>query len=164
MNVIRYTDANFTRRLREVTAPSSLFDPEIERRVRAILADVHTRGDAALLEFTERFDGAKLHGEQLAVTQAELLAASIKADESLRAAVTEAETNIANFAKKIPAQGLVDEKFPRRGGGRRNLIRFQRVGIYIPGGTAPLVSTALMTITAGEGGRLQGNRRMHTVR
>lgn len=146
MKVIRHTDADFAERLREVTAPSSLFDPVIEQRTRAILEDVRTRGDAALLELTEGFDGAKLRADQLSITQAELMDASLNADESLRAAVAQAEKNIANFAKKSRRKnwqmknshgGTVGEKFDP----------FQRVGVYIPGGTAPLVSTALMTIT-----------------
>lgn len=146
MRVIRHTDANFAGQLREVTAPSSLFDPLIEQRTRAILDDVQRRGDAALIELTERFDGAKLAADQLTVTQAEHMVASLKADESLRAAVTVAGANIAGFARKSRRKGWemknshganVGEKFDP----------FQRVGIYIPGGTAPLVSTALMTIT-----------------
>ena len=149
MRVIRFTDANFAARLREVTAPSSLFDATIEARTRAILDAVQARGDVAVLEFTARFDGAKLTTEQLAVTQAELMAASLKADESLRAAVAEAEANIASFARKSRRKNwemknshgaAVGEKFDP----------FQRVGIYIPGGTAPLVSTALMTITLAQ--------------
>ena len=52
-----------------MTAPSSLFDPVIEERTRSILQDVQARGDEAVLELTERFDGAKLSAEQLAVTQ-----------------------------------------------------------------------------------------------
>ena len=107
---------------------------------------MQARGDAALLELTERFDGAKLAADQLAVTQAELVTASLKADESLRAAVAEAEKNIAAFARKSLRKNWqmnnshgasVGEKFDP----------FQRVGVYIPGGTAPLVSTALMTVT-----------------
>jgi len=146
MKVIRHSDANFPAKLRELTASSSLFDSEIEERTRAILHQIYVRGDDALLEFTEKFDGAKLSADQLAVTQAELLAASLKADESLRAAVVEAEKNISAFAKKSLRKNWqmknshgasVGEKFDP----------FQRVGIYIPGGTAPLVSTALMTIT-----------------
>jgi histidinol dehydrogenase len=146
MNLIRHTDTDFPDRLRELTAPSSLFDPEIEQRTRAILDDVRVRGDAALLEFVERFDGSKLAADQLRVTQAELMAASLKADDSLRAAVAEAEKNIAAFARKSLRKGWsmknshgakVGEKFDP----------FQRVGVYIPGGAAPLVSTALMTVT-----------------
>ncbi|MCX6927645.1 MAG: histidinol dehydrogenase, partial [Verrucomicrobia bacterium] len=100
MNIVRYTDANFSQRLKELAGSSSLFDPAIEQRTRAILDDVRKRGDAALLELTERFDGAELGAEQLPVTQAELVAASLKADDLLRSAVAEAEGNIAAFARK----------------------------------------------------------------
>ena len=90
MKVIRHTDANFPNRLREVTAPSSLFDAEIEQRTKAILHDVFVRGDAAVLELTEKFDGATLTADQLIITQAELFNASLAADDALRAAVAEA--------------------------------------------------------------------------
>src|SRR5690349_5884387 len=100
MKVISHTGADFNKRLRELTAPSSLFDPVIEERTRAILDAVKNRGDAALLEFIERFDGAKLDASQLRVTHAELLAASVKADDSLRAAIQFADKNVTAFAKK----------------------------------------------------------------
>ena len=144
MNVIRHTDKGFAATIRLLTTQSSLFDPTIEERTRVILQDVLTRGDAALLELTERFDGAKLTADQLAVTKAELL--SVRADEGLRAAVETTRRNVECFSRKSlrknwsakNAQGAkVGEKFDP----------FQRVGIYIPGGSAPLVSTALMTVT-----------------
>ena len=146
MKVLRFGDPDFQARRAELLAPSSLFDPVIEERTRGLLDAVRNRGDAALIELTERFDGARLTPEQLQVSQAELMTASLKADESLRAAVSEAEKNIATFARKSLRKnwqtrnshgGLVGEKFDP----------FRRVGVYIPGGTAPLVSTALMTVT-----------------
>jgi len=146
MKVVRHTDKDFSARLREVAADSSLFDAEIEARTQAILHDVFVRGDDAVLELTEKFDGAKLVADQLVVTQAELLAASIKADESLRAAVAEAESNIAGFARKSLRQGWSAKNSHGASVGEK-FDPFQRVGVYIPGGTAPLVSTALMTIT-----------------
>ncbi len=146
MKVIRHTDKNFAAQLRELSAGSSLFDAEIEARTRAILHDVMVRGDAALLELTERFDGATLAVEQLALTQAELFNASLTADESLRAAVAEAEKNIAGFAKKSLRKNWQSKNFHGAAVGEK-FDPFTRVGVYIPGGTAPLVSTALMTIT-----------------
>jgi len=146
MKVIRHTDVDYLRQLEAVTAPSSLFDPEIEQRTRAILEDVQARGDAALLDLTRRFDGAELSSDRLTVTRAELLAASLEADDALRAAVAEAEKNVTAFARKSLRKSWqarnshgaeVGEKFDP----------FQRVGVYIPGGSAPLVSTALMTVT-----------------
>ena len=146
MNVLKFSDQDFAARLTQLAAASSLFDPVVEERARGIIAAVRERGDTALLELTERFDGAQLTAEQLAVSQAEIFSASLAANDSLRAAVTEAEKNIATFAKKSLRKNWsarnshgasVGEKFDS----------FGRVGIYIPGGTAPLVSTALMTIT-----------------
>lgn len=145
MKILRHTDSNFARRLAELAADSSLFDATIEGRTRTIIEEVARHGDTALCEFTEHFDGAKLAPEQLAVTQAEFLTASLKADEPLRKAITLAAKNIEMFARKslrknwsaTNGQGAkVGEKFDP----------FQRVGIYVPGGKAPLVSTALMTI------------------
>jgi histidinol dehydrogenase len=146
MKVMRHTAANFAGKLRELASASSLFDPEIEQRTRAILHDVYLRGDDALLEFTEKFDGARLATEQLAVTQAELMAVSLKADESLRHAVVEAGKNIAAFAKKSLRKNWQTKNSHGASVGEK-FDPFQRVGVYIPGGTAPLVSTALMTIT-----------------
>jgi histidinol dehydrogenase len=146
MKIVRSTDKGFSAKLREVTADSSLFDAEIEQRTKAILHDVFVRGDDAVLDFTEKFDSAKLSADQLAVTQAELMAASLKAEESLRAAVAEAEENIASFAKKSRRKDWSGKNSHGASVGEK-FDPFQRVGIYIPGGTAPLVSTALMTIT-----------------
>jgi histidinol dehydrogenase len=146
MNTVRCTDAGFSKRLSALAAASSLFDPVIEQRTRAILDDVRARGDAALLELTERFDGARLAAEQLAVTQAELVTASLKADESLRAAMADAGGNIAAFARKSRRRNWQTLNSHGATVGER-FDPFQRVGIYIPGGTAPLVSTALMTVT-----------------
>ncbi|HZT22273.1 MAG TPA: histidinol dehydrogenase [Verrucomicrobiae bacterium] len=146
MQILRQRDANFRQKLREMLGASSLFDAEIEQRARAILEAVQARGDAALLEFTETFDGVKLAADRLAVSRAELFNASLAAGEALRQAVAAAEKNIAAFARKSLRHNwscknshgaTVGEKFDP----------FRRVGLYIPGGSAPLISTSLMTVT-----------------
>ena len=145
MNVLLHTAPDFSAQCARLISSSSLFDPTVEQRAREIIQAVRERGDAAVIEFTERFDGAKLEPEQLAVTHSELMAASLRADDSLRAAVAEASANIEAFARHSLRKGWtmrnshgaeVGEKFDP----------YTRVGIYIPGGMAPLVSTALMTI------------------
>jgi histidinol dehydrogenase len=145
MNVISHRDADFAAQLRRLLAPSSLFDPAIQEQTRALVEAVRARGDEALVELTERFNGARLTTDQFAVSQAEFMAASVQADESLRAALAETTKNVEAFAKRSRRKNwtmrnshgaLVGEKFDP----------FFRVGIYIPGGAAPLVSTALMTI------------------
>lgn len=145
MKLIRQTDPYFEQRMRELLEQSSMFDPSIEMRAREIIEDVKARGDTALVELAERFDGVRLHPEQLAVTKPELVAACLKANQALRDAVAKAAGNIAAYAKKSLRRNwqmknshgaVVGEKFDP----------YQRVGIYVPGGTAPLVSTALMTV------------------
>jgi histidinol dehydrogenase len=149
MKIARHTDKDFAASLRELSANASLFDAQIEERTKAILHEVCLRGDEAVLELTEKFDGAKLTAEQLAVSQAELFNASLSADESLRAAVAEAEKNIAGFARKSLRKGWQSKNSHGAAVGEK-FDPFQRVGVYIPGGTAPLVSTALMTVTLGK--------------
>jgi histidinol dehydrogenase len=145
MKIVRHNDRDYARQLAALSAGSSLFDATIEERTRTIVEAVRVRGDAAVLEFTAQFDGATLTAERLALTQAELMTAALKADAPLRDAVATATRNIMAFARRSlrkdwsarNAQGAwVGEKFDP----------FQRVGVYVPGGTAPLVSTALMTV------------------
>jgi len=146
MNWLRESDATFVSQLAKLSSGSSLFDSEIEQRARAVLDDVAERGDTALTELTERFDGVHLEASEFEVGKAELLAASVRAGGALREAVQEVDRNVTAFAKKSLRRGwrmrnshgaTVGEKFDP----------FCRVGIYIPGGSAPLVSTALMTVT-----------------
>lgn len=146
MRILRFTDKDFAEQIRQLTSVSPLFDKTVEERTRAILDQVRGAGDQALLELTERFDGAHLRADQITVSKAELLNASLQADTGLRRAVSDAARNIERFSQKslrkawstTNAHGAkVGEKFDP----------FQRVGLYIPGGTAPLVSTALMTVT-----------------
>jgi histidinol dehydrogenase len=146
MNVLRFTDPAFAQRIRELTAQSSLFDPTIEERTRQIIEDVRARRDAALVDLTQKFNHATLTPEQFAVTQAEFVAAALRADDALREVISTARRNVEAFSRKALRRdwsmrnaqtGVVGEKFDP----------FQRVGIYVPGGTAPLVSTALMTVT-----------------
>lgn len=145
MKVIRHDEPGFTEALEALTRGTSLFDPEIEARTREILQAVAERGDAALSELTRRFDGADLRPEQLAVTQAELFQAAVRAGPELRRTLDVAARNIERFSRRALRRdwsvrnaqgGRVGEKFDP----------FDRVGVYIPGGTAPLVSTALMTV------------------
>ncbi|SVB36873.1 uncharacterized protein METZ01_LOCUS189727, partial [marine metagenome] len=146
MNLIRYTDSGFPDKLNKIIAASSLFDPLIEQRTREIVRKVEQHGDKALLKFTEKFDGARLTARQLSVDLAKREQAWRSTDTRTRKAIRLAKANVAFFAKRSLRKnwracnlqgGVVGEKFDP----------FQRVGIYIPGGTAPLASTALMTVT-----------------
>jgi histidinol dehydrogenase len=146
MRIIRFTDANFEVRLAEVTAASPLFDKAVEDKARLIVEGIATRGDDALLKFVAQFDGVTLSKEQLRVAPHEIKSARRRVPLRVRRATAIAARNIHRFSrhslrkdwKARNEQGaLVGERF----------IPFERVGIYIPGGSAPLVSTVLMTVT-----------------
>jgi histidinol dehydrogenase len=124
---------------------TSLFDPVIEQRTRAIIEAVQTRGDAALLELTKQFDGADLTAEQLPVTQAELLSASVQTEEPMRQSLRFAARNIEKFSRQSLRRGWSGRNAQGAKVGEK-YDPFQRVGLYVPGGTAPLVSTVLMTV------------------
>lgn len=136
----------FEAALSALESETSLFDPVIEERARGILEDVGRRGDAAVLALTERFDGAQLTPDRLAVSAAERMAASLSASEALRAAVKATDRNVAGFSRKSRRRSWHSTNLEGARVGEK-YDPFQRVGIYVPGGTAPLVSTALMTIT-----------------
>ena len=109
MNLTRHTDAEFEQRLRQLTAPSSLFDAGIEERARAILAEVRARGDAAVLEFTARFDGAKLDASQLAQGRRRLAAGGQRGGGQhcgFRPQVASEELGDAQFARR-PGRGEI---------------------------------------------------------
>ena len=146
MNLIRHTDSGFPGKLDKLIAASSLFDPAVEQRTGKIIRAVGQQGDKALLQFTEKFDGAKLTPRRLRVTPTELNQGWASINSRTRKAIRLAKSNVTFFARQSlrkkwqarnPQGGLVGEKFDP----------FQRVGVYIPGGTAPLASTTLMTVT-----------------
>ncbi|WP_298148493.1 histidinol dehydrogenase [Flavobacterium sp.] len=125
----------------ELSKRPTLPTENLDANVRAIFTDVQNRGDAAVLEYTEKFDQAKL--TTLAVSQAEIDASEFEIDTELRTAIEVAKNAIYKFHE---SQREVPEIVETTTGVRcwRESRPIQRVGIYIPGGTAPLFSTVLM--------------------
>lgn len=119
------------------------FYPDIEDRVRTILADVRARGDEALHELTLRFDKADLRESGLAVTEAEFDRAEQVVDGDFMIAMETAIGNIREFhLPQVPTSW-----FQTRLDGSilgQQVTAVDRVGIYIPGGSAPLFSCLLM--------------------
>jgi len=109
--------------------------------VKDIITDVRQRGDEALLELAEKFD--KVRPESIAVTQEEIQAASDRLSEDMKQALQQAYANIAKFHKAQKAKPLQVETQP--GVICEQVTRpINAVGLYIPGGSAPLPSTVLM--------------------
>ena len=143
MKIASYKDAGFATvaaKMKRRAVPTV----ELRDTVASIIADVASAGDAALVAYTKRFDGIELSPRNLFVTRKELTASHKAVTSATRDAVAASLENIHEFAKRSlrkdwsrrNAQGaLVGERF----------TPFDRVGVYVPGGKAPLVSTALMT-------------------
>ncbi len=114
---------------------------EVESRVAPILARVRSEGDAALRAFSLQFDGLDL--DALEVPAANLDAAEAQLSEDLKTAIRTAYANIRRFHE---AQKQLPEKIETMPGVVcwRKSVGIEKVGIYIPGGTAPLFSTVLM--------------------
>ena len=145
MRTIRYTQKNFAsvvRKLDRRSAPPA----GVEKIVGNVIAQVQEQGDRAILELSKKFDKAEFkNGKALRVTEAELAAAHEMVDASTKRAIAASRKNVIQFAQKSlrkdwtgkNAQGaIVGEVYQP----------FERVGIYVPGGTAPLVSTSNMTV------------------
>ncbi len=126
-------------------AQASTTPPEVERAVDAIIADVAARGDAAVADLTERFDGIRLAPNDFDVPADRLAESWAAAPPDLKRALRTARRRIESFHKR---QRLAGWTVREPGFGRidQRIIPLQRVGVYVPGGKAPLVSTVLMNV------------------
>ena len=145
MRTLRFSDPDFSNAIRFLdrhAEPSA----EVHDTVAGIVRRVRGEGDAAVFELTQKFGGPQLTSATVRVSEAEIAAAVERVTQSTRDAVAAAHLNVQSFAQKsrrndwsgLNAQGVeVGERYDP----------FERVGIYVPGGTAPLVSTSVMTCT-----------------
>lgn len=119
---------------------------EISDSVAAILADVRVRGDEAVSYYAAKFDGAKLRARDFRVPAADLAAAAKRLPAAQLRAIAAARENISAYNKRgQPSDWTAKNKHGAIVGEKFDPIR--RVGIYVPGGEVPLVSTVLMTVT-----------------
>lgn len=117
-------------------------DMEIERRVYDIIENVRANGDAALREYSEKFDGVKL--DDFKVDQSIIDATWDNLPEDLKHALLVAKKNITEFHSREIEQGFVDMDTPGITRGQK-VTPLARVGLYVPGGTAAYPSTIMMT-------------------
>jgi histidinol dehydrogenase len=109
--------------------------------VQIILQEVQKNGDTALQQFAKKFDGVKLR--QLQVSAGEISKATQELSDELKAAIQQAKKNIETFHAKQLTGAEIVETMPGIQCWRKNM-GIEKVGLYIPGGTAPLFSTVLM--------------------
>ena len=122
------------------------FDPEAEETARRVLADIRANGDKAVQKYTKEFNGISLAPAKFAVPREERLAASEEVDLMFKRSASDIFARIVRFGKAgmrkdwsmaTPKGGVLGEKF----------TPLARVGAYVPGGAAPLASTALMSLS-----------------
>ena len=122
------------------------FAPEAEETARRVLADVRTAGDKAVQKYTKEFNGIQLAPARFAVAKEERIAASEQVDLMFKRCASDVFARIVRFGKAgmrkdwsmaTPKGGVLGEKF----------TPLARVGAYVPGGAAPLASTALMSVS-----------------
>ena len=148
MRTLRYSDPDYSTAIRALDRQAEP-DAEVRDTVVGIVQRVRAEGDAALFELTRKFGGPELTASTIRVSPEEIAEAVVRVPRAVRQAIEVSIHNVRDFAEKsrrhdwsgVNAQGArVGERFDP----------FRRVGIYVPGGTAPLVSTAVMTCTIAQ--------------
>jgi histidinol dehydrogenase len=148
MRIVRCTQKGYEKHLRALDR-RAIPDPAVQQTVAGIFADVAKNGDRALIHYTEKFGGPKLTPAKLRVSEAEVDAAVAGLEPKVRKAIAASRANVLDFSKA----SLRESWFARNKQGAivgERFDPFRRVGIYVPGGTAPLISTAIMTCTLAQ--------------
>lgn len=141
MNIIRYPSRE---QYPAICERPHLDVSQLNATVATVLADVKVRGDKAVIAYEAKFDKAEL--SQLAVTEQEMQEAESLVAPELKAALVLAHDNIARFHE---AQRFEECRVQTAAGVEcwQKSVPIEKVGLYIPGGTAPLFSTVLMLAT-----------------
>ena len=152
MNILDWNALDAEAQARALTRPVQTVAMQTRESVAGLIEQVRSRGDAALREITERFDG--IAPERFEVSEAEFAAAEMAVSAELRIAMQQAAERIDTFHRAGMARPYSVETAP--GVVCEKVLRpISRVGLYVPAGSAPLPSTALML---GVPARLAGCR------
>ena len=141
MKTFIWTDMDEVARADALSRPAGLSDPALIKSVHDIMDEVKTSGDQAVLDYTAKFDGVTL--SVLRVAEEELKAAWKSLPDDEKNAINTARKNIKKFHQaQIPQD--IEVETTKGVICRREARAIETAGLYVPGGTAPLVSTLLM--------------------
>ncbi|HRD78495.1 MAG TPA: histidinol dehydrogenase [Hyphomicrobiaceae bacterium] len=136
-------DPGFAAEFRRFLGEKREAAPDVDAAVSVIVADVRSRGDAALIEFSRKFDRLELTRETLRIGADEIAAASKAVDPEMRTALTFARDRIkSHHARQLPKDDQYRDDLGVELGSRWTPI--DSVGLYVPGGTASYPSSVLM--------------------
>lgn len=141
MNIIRYPSKE---QYAAICERPHLDVSQLNATVAGVLADVKEHGDRAVIAYEEKFDKAQL--SQLAVTEEEMNEAETLVSKELKDSLVLAHENIAKFHSSQKFEGIKVKTAPGVECWQKS-VAIEKVGLYIPGGTAPLFSTVLMLAT-----------------
>jgi histidinol dehydrogenase len=136
--------ADFNAKLKNLVAWSAVADEELETSVRSILRDVQARGDAALCDYTEKFDGYRVSTiNELIVGQDQMQRALQELPAELRQALEQSAQRISDFHQRQKSESwrYTDADGTLLG---QQVTALDRVGLYVPGGKAAYPSSVLM--------------------
>lgn len=138
INVIKHPD---TKDWQEIIKRPVFETASLQKAVKKILEKVKSKGDKAVKKYTKDFDGVRL--KKLAVPEKEIKEAEKLLPEELKQAIQQAKSNIEKFHRSQIDEIKFIETMPGINCWRKS-VGIEKIGIYIPGGTAPLFSTVLM--------------------
>jgi histidinol dehydrogenase len=140
---IRYSPSTRDAKLDDILSRQIEFTPDLEAAVNHIVSEVRAKGDEAVLAFTKEYDRVDLSVDELVVTDDELNAAARQADPALLEVIEAAAANIRRFHEnqKKPSWFVEDGDGVILG---KRIVPIERVGLLVPGASAPLFSTLLM--------------------
>ena len=141
MNIIKYPSQEH---IKKIIERPHLDVSQLNATVASVLADVKENGDKAVIAYEEKFDHVKL--ASLAVTEAEIDEAEALVSQNLKDALILAHENIAKFHESQKFESTKVQTAPGVVCWQKS-VAIEKVGLYIPGGTAPLFSTVLMLAT-----------------
>ena len=145
MRILKYNETNFERKAAKIFNRQAVPADDLRLSVQKIISMVRRDGDKALSALTQKYDGASINSNDFLVKRGAITKAKNSVSSKVKKAVDISQVNVKDFAlrglrknwKMKNAQGAtVGEMFQP----------FSRVGVYVPGGSAPLVSTSLMTV------------------
>lgn len=143
LNIYRYKTAECDGFLAKLKKRAQSPSPEIVRTVTDILSDVEQNGDAAVLKYTEKFDGVSLGADTLELKKSDLEKYAADVDEKLYLAMQRAAENIKKYHEKQLRQSFFDTDDTNKTVGMK-IRPVKRAGIYVPGGSAAYPSSVLM--------------------
>ena len=145
MQIIKLNEKTKKEVLAKLMQRSPGQNKEVQEIVDGVLDDVREHGDEAVLRLTEKFDGVKLTPETLKVSRAEIEEAYKAVDDALVETMKKSLENIRSFHEKQVRQSFITTREDGVMLGQR-ITAIEKVGVYVPGGRAPLSSSVLMNI------------------